>query len=30
MSETEHETPVEVDEPVPYVDEDPFAAWPQP
>jgi 6,7-dimethyl-8-ribityllumazine synthase len=30
MSETEHEAPVEVDEPVPYVDEDPFAAWPQP
>src|SRR5256885_16705473 len=30
MSETEHEPPVEVDEPVPYVDEDPFAAWPQP
>ena len=32
MSETEHEAPVDVDEPepIPYADEDPFAAWPQP
>src|SRR4051794_9981826 len=32
MSETEHEAPVDVDEPepIPYTDEDPFAAWPQP
>jgi 6,7-dimethyl-8-ribityllumazine synthase len=30
MSETEKEAPVEVDEAVPYVDEDPFAEWPQP
>jgi 6,7-dimethyl-8-ribityllumazine synthase len=30
MSETEHEAPVDVEEPVPYTDEDPFAAWPQP
>src|SRR5436305_3705849 len=30
MSETEHEAPVEVDEPIPYTDEDPFAEWPQP
>jgi 6,7-dimethyl-8-ribityllumazine synthase len=30
MSETEHDAPVEVDEPIPYADEDPFAEWPQP
>src|SRR5947207_6359509 len=30
MSETEHEAPVDVDEPIPYTDEDPFAEWPQP
>jgi 6,7-dimethyl-8-ribityllumazine synthase len=30
MSEIEKEAPVEVDEAVPYVDEDPFAEWPQP
>jgi 6,7-dimethyl-8-ribityllumazine synthase len=30
MSETEHDAPVDVDEPIPYADEDPFAAWPQP
>jgi 6,7-dimethyl-8-ribityllumazine synthase len=32
MSETEHEAPVDQAEPeaVPYGDEDPFAAWPQP
>jgi 6,7-dimethyl-8-ribityllumazine synthase len=30
MSETEKEAPVEVDEAVPYVDEDPFAEWPAP
>jgi 6,7-dimethyl-8-ribityllumazine synthase len=30
MSETEKEAPVEVDEAIPYVDEDPFAEWPQP
>jgi 6,7-dimethyl-8-ribityllumazine synthase len=30
MSETEHEAPVDVEEPIPYTDEDPFAEWPQP
>ena len=30
MSETEHEAPVDVEEPIPYADEDPFAEWPQP
>jgi 6,7-dimethyl-8-ribityllumazine synthase len=30
MSETDHEVPVDVEEPNPYADEDPFAAWPQP
>ena len=30
MSETEHEERVDVEEPVPYTDEDPFAEWPQP
>jgi 6,7-dimethyl-8-ribityllumazine synthase len=30
MSETEHEAPVDVEEAIPYTDEDPFAEWPQP
>src|SRR5438067_8269289 len=32
MSETDHDAPVDVDEPepIPYTDEDPFAEWPQP
>jgi 6,7-dimethyl-8-ribityllumazine synthase len=32
MSETDHEAPapVDVEEPIPYTDEDPFAEWPQP
>src|SRR5206468_1746700 len=30
MSETDHEAPVDVEEPIPYADEDPFAEWPQP
>jgi 6,7-dimethyl-8-ribityllumazine synthase len=30
MNETEHDASVDVDEPIPYADEDPFAEWPQP
>jgi 6,7-dimethyl-8-ribityllumazine synthase len=30
MSDTEHEAPVDVEEPVPYTEEDPFAEWPAP